>query len=224
MRCVIRHVITPFLWGLAIGGCATSQLPQITEVADARPSAVPGRAYAFACDQFAFAMRGGPDQVVLYLPDRDVILARIPSASGTRYQQGDTEFWNKGDEAMLTVGAKRHLNCKVDPARSAEDDARLRAVRFRATGNEPGWQLEIEQSRWIRFVGDYGSTMVYMPAPAPVFEDGRTTYRAQSQEHDLAVIIEQSACADDMSGERFAARVTVWLDGRKFRGCGRAVR
>jgi putative lipoprotein len=99
--------------------------------AEAAPSLL-GRTYAYNCDGFAFTMRNGTEQVTLYLPDRYVVLPQVMSGSGVRYQEGDIEFWSKGEEAMLTVGAKRYVNCKIDQTRSAVDNARLHMVHFRA--------------------------------------------------------------------------------------------
>jgi uncharacterized lipoprotein YbaY len=104
--------------------------------------------------------------------------------------------------------------------------ARRRGVDFRATGNEPGWWLEIAEGERIAFATDYGATRVVAPAPPPRVEAAaaRTTYHAVAEAHDLAVVIEARPCRDDMSGEAFEAAVTVTLDGRVHRGCGRALR
>ncbi|HYN38200.1 MAG TPA: MliC family protein [Rhodospirillales bacterium] len=41
------------------------------------------------------------DQMLLRVNDRTYDLSRLISASGARYGEGQTMFWNKGREAML---------------------------------------------------------------------------------------------------------------------------
>jgi hypothetical protein len=42
-------------------------------------------------------------------------------------------------------------------------------------------------------------------------------------EHQAVIRIEGRACGDTMSDETFESTVTVTLDGKKYRGCGRAL-
>lgn len=65
-----------------------------------------------------------------------------------------------------------------------------------------------------------------MPAPDPATNqaDGRTTFHAVTEAHELRVVIEQAACRDVMSGEAYESTVTVTFDGETYRGCGRALR
>ena len=37
--------------------------------------------------------------MAIWLDDRYMILSQVRAASGVKYQEGDTEFWIKGDEA-----------------------------------------------------------------------------------------------------------------------------
>src|SRR5690606_15932024 len=60
------------------------------------------------------------------------------------------------------------------------------------------------------------------PAPMPeAGEAGERRYRSRPGGHDLRVVVEEDPCEDVMSGEAFPATVTVVLDGREYRGCGR---
>jgi membrane-bound inhibitor of C-type lysozyme len=52
------------------------------------------------------------DTVTVTLPDGTVTLPRAVSASGARYSDGTTTFWNKGDEALVEVnGEIVYQNC-----------------------------------------------------------------------------------------------------------------
>lgn len=101
------------------------------------------------------------------------------------------------------------------------EEARRRGVDFRATGNEPGWYLEIYDGERMHFVYAYGEQEVTTPVPVPTTEAGRTVYHAQAEAHDLTVMLEDTACTDSMSGAAFPTTVSVTLDGETYRGCGR---
>ena len=152
--------------------------------------------------------------------DRDVLrLTRQITASGARYSDGKVTVWNQGREALLELGALKY-RCVESRPRSIRADARLRGVDFRATGNEPGWSLEMLQD-WIVFL-DQGGARVTTPRPAPQVDpaSGETVYAAETDAHRIRVLIRQSECVDSMSGERSESIVAVEIDGRAYRGCG----
>jgi putative lipoprotein len=72
------------------------------------PDAVPvsSRTLIFVCDAGEFHMRMSPGQVELVLPDRTLVLPQVPAASGARYQEGQTLFWDRGNEARLEIDGK----------------------------------------------------------------------------------------------------------------------
>ena len=155
--------------------------------------------------------------------DRDVLrLTRQPTGSGARYSDGKVTVWNKGREASLDVGGLTY-RCTESRAGSIRADARLRGVDFRATGNEPGWALEVLQDR-IVFL-DQGGARLTVPRPAPQVdpESGETVYAAEIDGHRLRVLIRERECVDSMSGERAESSVAVEMDGRAYRGCGYAL-
>ena len=96
---------------------------------------------------------------------------------------------------------------------------------FHAVGQEPGWLLDVEPGREIRYVGDYGDTRVTTPAPTFVVDaSGTITYDAQTAgapSRRLTVVIRPVPCNDGMSGAPYTHTVTVRLDGREVRGCGK---
>ena len=155
--------------------------------------------------------------------DRDVRrLTRQVTASGARYSDGKVTVWNQGREALLELGALTY-RCIESRPRSIRADARLRGVEFRATGNEPGWSLEMLQDR-ILFLEQDGAR-VTAPRPAPQVDptSGGTVYAAETEAHRIRVLIRESECVDSMSGERSESSVAVEIDGRAYRGCGYAL-
>ena len=194
-----------------------------TRAAAARP---PLRTTVYDCSgRSVVAHFADPSEVVLFLPGRTVFLPARPAASGTSYSDGTIHFRTKGrDEALLQEGDAEPLRCRVDHRASLWEDAKLRGVSYRATGNEPGWVLEIGAGG-VAFEYDYGASRVEFPPLEPVVDAGRreTRYAGASRDHAIEVLIEGSDCRDSMSGESFASRVLVTLDGRDFHGCGRAL-
>jgi heat shock protein HslJ/membrane-bound inhibitor of C-type lysozyme len=53
----------------------------------------------------------GPDTIELTTGELTRVLTREPTASGARYAGDALEFWNKGDEALFTIGKER-FTCK----------------------------------------------------------------------------------------------------------------
>lgn len=83
--------------------------------------------------------------------------------------------------------------------------------------------LEITAGQKIVFVGDYGETRLVFATPEPVVDnEARTTvYEVEEDSHKMMFTIQGRSCHDTMSGEPFDAAVTVVMDGREFRGCGK---
>jgi len=183
------------------------------------------RTYVYECsDGYTFPARIEGRDAWLFLPEQTVKLPGVPTASGAKYSDGSTLFWAKGEEAFLETGGKRHSACRNNQAKAIWEDAKLRGVGFRAVGNEPGWHLEITPSEKTVFVTDYGEFQHSVNTPQPVTDQNtrKTTYNVENAEHDLTVEILGQSCEDTMSGEIFEATVTVKLDGKTYKGCGKA--
>lgn len=184
------------------------------------------KTYVYECSVgYSFVARIQREKVWLFLPDKSVSLSRVPSGSGSKYSEGQITYWSKGDEALLEIGDEKPINCKNNRAKAIWEDAKFRGVDFRAIGNEPGWNLEIIKSEKIVFVGDYGQARYEFITPEPSIDrQARTTvYTVQNDKHELSVMIVGRRCRDTMSGEAFETTVTVILDGKKYRGCGKAL-
>ena len=101
-------------------------------------------------------------------------------------------------------------------------NARERGIDFRAVGQEPGWYVEVDHEKGIRLVYDYAEQQAVMASPVqPITRDGTLMYEAASDTHRLEIAIEAAPCEDTMSGAPYPNTVTVNIDGRALRGCGR---
>lgn len=104
-------------------------------------------------------------------------------------------------------------------------NARERGIDFRATGQEPGWFVEVDHEKGMRLVWDYATQSAVTAEPLqPSLVEGTTMYRAAAGTHQVEVAIESSPCSDAMSGQSFPKTVTVNVDGRALRGCGRELK
>lgn len=182
-----------------------------------------GKTIVYECHGYDFTARLGPGEMALWLEDRYVILSQVRAASGVRYEEGDTVFWSKGDEASLTVDGQRYPGCLLAPKRVPWEDARRRGVDFRAVGNEPGWYLEIQRGRQLLFVQANGMQRVLIPAPLEGEVEGSLKYSGVSGENRIDVEVVSRFCTDTMSGERFNREVTLMYNGKRFFGCGRVL-
>lgn len=199
---------------------ATPETKLVPPVAAGVSPVQAGRTFAFTCEENAFTVRMGHEEVALYLDNRYEILPKVPAASGTKYQKRTLIFWSKEDEARLQNGSHHFSACHVDAARSTQEDMKLSAVTFHADNSRSGWQMVIEQSQWIKFTGDEGKSTAYLPMPAPVIKGARTTYSRQTKQHNLHVTIDKADCRDALSNRKFPAKVTVRLNGKEYQGCG----
>ncbi|MGF1588258.1 MAG: MliC family protein [Pleurocapsa sp.] len=204
-------------------GCSAFSQQQSNQQSNVKetPSLKVAPTQVYECGDYEFGISGNTDQIKLYLSDRTITLDQVPAASGAKYQNSDAVFWHKGDRARLEIEAKNY-NCQSNPQREPRIEQGKRPVDFRATGNEPGWLLEIVDAHHIRILTDYGNNQVVTPAPAPQTNEAKI-YEVETPAHKLRIVIQPEACTDTMSGEKFESQVTVLLDGETFVGCGQSL-
>jgi len=207
-------------------GASSSASAAASADSEGMPPLPTDRDVVYVCDtpegqSFAFIVRPGPDEVGITLPrrfgGRQLVLPRVRAASGAKFEEGDVLLWMHGSRVRLDVDG-RTCTCSERPPEEIvpNDDA----LSFRAIGQEPGWMLKLASGKWMYFNYDYGEREVFTPLPAPEVDDGRTVYHADTEAHDLLVVIEDGPCTDVMSGETFESTVTVTLDGKTYSGCG----
>ncbi len=181
---------------------------------------------AFDCDDGSYMVvefRSASDDVALFLPGQTVFLSRVEAASGAKYADGGVIFWSKGHEAMLELGGAIVSCVKNGPA-SVIERAKLGGADFWATGNEPGWTLELFSDHLV-LVTNYGELRIEALVDEPIVDETTrmTIFHAVSDDHEIEVTLRGESCTDDMSGHAFQATVELLLDGRLFRGCGQAL-
>jgi putative lipoprotein len=183
-------------------------------------------AYAFDCDDgtsLVSRLDANDDVMWVLLPDQAVDLGRVESASGTRYANDAVSFWLKGDEALLEIAGKA-VTCSIDRFRSKVESVKLSGGDFWASGNEPGWVLEMYPDGMV-FTSNYGEER-HETGITKVSEDSRarmTVFRGESGDKILVVTLRGEPCEDTMSGEVYEATVRIDFGGQVYDGCGSAL-
>jgi putative lipoprotein len=225
-RPVINFNFLVCAWALLLACTHTVPQDDMRAVSLQQQNHPDAKTYVYECaDGYRFIARHQNQTVWLFLPDKTIILPQVPSGSGAKYSEGLFTFWSKGHEALLEIEDVKHLKCKNNRMKAIWEDAKLRGVDYRAVGNEPGWNLEIMNSKKIVFVSNSGQERYAFTTTEPSTDkQTRTTvYTAQNDKHELSVVIVGRRCRDTMSGEVFETTVTVILDAKKYQGCGKAL-
>jgi putative lipoprotein len=176
--------------------------------------------FVFECGHgVSFVVSTKTDEAWVFHPDID---AALPRVADNTYRRGNASLVITESSAKLRVGDQEHTGCKNNRRAAIWEDAKLRGVSYRAIGQEPGWELAIVTGEAIYLTTDYGEltrTFLYVePTVNP--EKRRSEY---ALEGGTRIVIEGQPCADSMSGETFASRVTVQQESRTLHGCGRAL-
>ncbi|UCG85887.1 MAG: MliC family protein [Gemmatimonadota bacterium] len=173
-------------------------------------------------DDYRFVARIQGDTAWAFLPGQTVALLQVPAESGAQYELGGMALWIDGEGARLTQGDDAGWECVNNRRRAIWEHAKLNGADFRAVGNEPGWHMELYPDVVV-LVADYGAVSYEFATPEPTTDSSaiRTTYHSTNDSHQLTLVIEGRRCRDTMSGEEFAATVTVTIDARTLSGCGR---
>lgn len=162
------------------------------------------------------------DDAVLTLPWEDQVLGQQEAASGSRFAGGGISLWTSGrEEAMLDLPGQDTLRCQPSSLPSPWALARDTGAYFRASGNEPGWVLELydREDPVLRLELDGGSSELLFDT---VVEDpDGDGYIAESPGNQAGIILIRETCRDSMVGWEFPYRVEMMLNDRELSACGR---
>ncbi|MBD1401104.1 MliC family protein [Pelovirga terrestris] len=167
-----------------------------------------------------FQVQADEDRARLVAGGHEIVLPRVPSASGVKYQEGRNLYWNKGETAEVEVIGKRFSDCAIAWTHSRREEARNRGIWVWASGNEPDWIIEIGDTTFV-LITDLGQNRQEFRTPIPVRVAGSGSIRYQiSNRHEIDLVLTEKLCRDSMSGEYFFAEATLTLDGVTMPGCG----
>jgi putative lipoprotein len=146
-------------------------------------------------------------------------LDQTPSASGARYSDGTLVFWTKGETATLERPGAANVQCTERRADSLREDARARRVAYRATGNEPGWVLEVGPGKRLEWVTNFGSETHAFNDATLSAGDKPTSRVYTAGAGAMRVTVTEEACTDD-AGVAHSLSAVIEFQGSTLRGCG----
>ena len=195
-------------------GGGTGQEPEATGGFSA------GDRVVFTCDDgYRFAARFREDAVALVLPWS---LADLPAGEAPgRFADGQ-RFLRVYDDGRARYESPDggHRQCRGARAEDPRHESALLGFDYRAQGQEPGWVLEVDLDGAVRYLGDYGETVLVLPAPTVHDSAGSRVLTASTAAHRFRVVLTPGGCADVMSGDSFPESVDLLIDGRPLTGCG----
>lgn len=201
---------------------ATVQSPEAAFEADTGVYRCPGQD---GDEAISVVTRTVPDGLGVFLPPTlaaesyQVLTEQQPGV----YRNETLSVSGGGDEITLQSDASAWGPCRRDHRASIWEHAKLNGVNFRATGNEPGWVLEIRHRDSIDLRYDYGAGRLKLPVieERPDVAARETRILAGEGAEQLVVLLRGETCQDTMADERFPTRVVIEFDGRRLEGCGR---
>ena len=105
-------------------------------------------------------------------------------------------------------------------AQGARLAAKQRGIFYRAYGNEPFWQLEIDEKKnsiLFKKPGNEDKVYPYIE-PKVDIEKGRTVYQLNDSQ---SIVIDNTTCSGGSTGELYQTKVMLTLDVHPLNGCGR---
>lgn len=196
---------------LALSACASAPggAPTPQEASEVRQSF----ALRYLCGSRAVTVGFVADRMEMRVASERFALRSVPAASGAKFEaESDpaTTFWSRGERAMVTLRGEALPECGV---------AAHGSQAFRATGNEPGWRLEIYGPQ-LRFETADGSVRVFRRSSEPVASADAMTWSLQLAGGPLTVTASEGRCADTMTGMPYPKAVRIAYQGRTYQGCG----
>lgn len=193
---------------------APEPAPDVTEAAVERAT---DAARWWQCEEYAVETRLAADGALrLDVPAEALRLPATVAASGARYELDGIVFHEKDGRALLTYDGEVK-RCEPSERRSPWAEAADRGLVLRASGQEPGWLVEVGPApeHAIKALLAYG-------------EDQRHFERSERTETGFAVPeagfeirLAPDDCRDGMSGTPFLWAVTLIYDEGPLSGCGR---
>ncbi len=163
----------------------------------------------WACGDERFTIGFRDNLAVIETDERIFELPQAISADGARFasEDGENEFWGKGDQATLTLDGVTLPECEM-----VEDDS-----SWTAQGNEPGWRAVIDGGRFLLDL-NYGDDRLDLRLPEA--EISEAAYHYAFDAFGLSLAVSDRLCRDDMSGRLFPRTVELATATGVLRGCG----
>lgn len=180
--------------------------------------------FVYECqDNKSFIIQIRENDAWLFTKELSLSLAPVASQDGEQYENNGTVFFSQGYEAFLNTPHEVYSSCSNNRYKAVWEDSKLRGNDFRAIGNEPGWYLEIgKKGTKTMLVSEYGNEKYELSLPRPLVSKSTKTTRYRIKDF-IDIYIESGRCIDSMTGKSFESKVKVVIDGKTYKGCGKAL-
>lgn len=131
-----------------------------------------------------------------------------------------------GEEATVNNPDTTPNTPPADPAtpdappavpKDAPDNSNVKATSFRAYGNEPFWNVDIDggMANYATLENQTGTMMQVKRSG----EGNKVVYSGEHEGKPFSFTFVKRACSDSMSGRKFGFAVSAVVDGRTNTGC-----
>ncbi|MFW6342027.1 MAG: META domain-containing protein [Halothiobacillaceae bacterium] len=190
---------------LLLSGCASDPVASVRQATTEA---------TFLCGVLEVDARFSQERLALTVADQTYRLDQVISGSGARYLgkgpgNQAVEFWNRGDEATLTVGSQAYPRCVT----ASLDEV----AGYRALGVEPDWSWTLGP----------GEAVLRLPherrsfsAPRSVVREGPDGWLMPAADGPVEIRRSPGPCNDTMSERIYPDQVVLSFEDRQWRGCG----
>lgn len=224
MHTQCRQVVIASLL-LACAACTPSDAPEAQPAPSPAPIEAPAATAAsgFRCGDLlvGVAFDTTADTATLSWSGHRRVLPAVTAASGARYADADgAEFWNKGDEATLTLAGNTHT-CTATEEVSPWDAARARGVVLRGLGTEPFWSVEVQGGGTPTLSAELDAGERQLDAIAvEAAADGSSFSGRTAEGTAVSLTLVEGDCSDGMSDQTYPASIELRIGEEVLRGCG----
>ena len=93
-------------------------------------------------------------------------------------------------------------------------------IEFFGVGNEPFWNIEIDEQKAIAFhLADWSQPVLFKPTK-PIALPDSLVYQTANDSARLSVVIYNRFCSDGMSDNIYPQKLKVMYNGQTYNGCG----
>ena len=154
----------------------------------------------------------------------DELVEISESLTSEPYQEMFVEVRGEWEQAPADgFGAEYPEAIRVTELIRAENEGfgcrrELDGLLYIASGNEPGWNLEI-QADGLTLKSMDSPEGIDFPSAEILNEEDRFIFNASTQDAAISAVLERKRCVDSMSGARYSFAATVDMNGKRFKGC-----
>lgn len=136
-------------------------------------------------------------------------------------EQNDTLFATNINGIKLINSSKYFLIKRMlANSNPAWQEKKKNGIDFAAMGNEPPWNLEIDNKKSISFKLENWKYPVVSKIKKPIITSDSTLYELQTDSTTWSIIIYPQFCNDGINNYLYQNKVSVNYNGINYQGCG----